>query len=456
MTGAPAGAGAPEGTSETDAPAGAEPVVPAAPPVKPAAGLTVAAGRGLFAMDPKRNGFFAVAAGEPVPTGVPLVVPEPLRATIAVAGVPLSIELLGGTRALFAAAETDGAAVGLAVADGRVRLTRLAGAGAGAGDEPAAVVVGAGGAKWRLIPSMGATAAIAVEPRRPRGAGADLAGSPGRAALAALNGPVEAVDLAPGSTGQTVSLPAGSTAALVTQDGRLAAPGAAGAAAAGLFVDGVPGWAAGAAPSEADLLMAEQFGAALLPGQPLEVSLPALIEDEEVIPASQAVAALALAGRAGDLARALKRTPHPSVVLVAADGLRTLLGRNPEMDAEVNDALTLEFPPEARLALARLLDRLTAAEARDPEISAQVVDALESSELAVRTLAIAELERLTGVTKAFGPHDSPSQRDNAVKRWRRELDRTGALLDPNAAPEQPIETVDPPGLDLDAVIPDDL
>ena len=448
----------PAADAPAEAGADAEPAAPAAPP---AAALTLEAGRGLFAFDRDRGGFFAVEEGAAVPVGTPLVVPDPLRATLAAAGVPVRIELLGGTRAVFAPARTvtpaGAAAVSLAVVDGRVLLTRT---GPGS-DEPGGdgtVAVSAGGAEWLLTPEPGATAAVAVEPRRPRGAGADLAGSPGRAAAAAVGGAVAAVDLAPGSSGETVELSAGTTAALVTDAGRLAAPGAAAGAAAGLFAGGVPGWAGGAAPSEADRLLADQFAAALAPGQPLEFALPALVEDPREIPARQAAAALALVGRAGDLARTLKVTPHPSVVTVAADGLRALLGRSPEGDADVNAALDREFPPEARVALGRLLDRLSDAEARDPEVSAEVVDALDSPELAVRTLAIAELERLTGVTKNYRPLDSPSQRQSAAKRWRRELDQTGALLDPDGAPadDTPPDAADPTGIDFGAVIPEDL
>ncbi|MFH5803296.1 hypothetical protein [Alienimonas sp. DA493] len=446
----------------------------AAPAIAPSAPLSVTEGEGLYAFDPARNGFYLVPAGEPAPKGVPLVVPEPLRATVAVEGAPLTVELLGGTRVLFDPAKADGAALGMAVVDGRVRLIRGDAATDGAtGESEPAVVVGAGGAKWRLVPAPGAAAAILVEPRRPEGAGADLTGAPQRAAVAALGGTVQAVDLAPGSRGEPVALPPGSAVAMITEAGQLAAPGAAPASAAGLFADGLPGWTTGAPPSEAETLLTDQFAAALIKGQPLEVSLPPLVEDQRELLARQAVAALALAGRAGDLARTLKRTPHPSVVLVAANGLRALLGRNPEMDAEVRTALEREFPREARIALGRLLDRLTDAEARDPQISAEVISALESPELAVRTLAIAELERLTGVTKSYRPLDSESQRESAVKRWRRELDRTGgAILDPNEAPAEPVAEGDsgtpaaapggaaapanPTGVDFDSLIPGDL
>ena len=429
-----------------------EPAPPAAPPAEPAPLMTVTGGRGLFALDPERGGFFAVAVGETAPTGVPLVVPEPLRATLRVEGVPVAVELLGGTRAIVAPAKSDAAAAAIKLTEGRLRLVRT-------GEGDASVALSAGGAAWRLAPAAGATAAAAVEPRRPRGAGADLAGSPGRAAVAAVDGAVEIVDLAPGSDGEPFALAAGRTAAMVTDAGQLAAPGAAGAAAAGLFPDGPPAWATGGPRSEADDLLAEQFVAALLPGQPLEVSLSPLIEDPREIPARQAAAALALAGRAGDLARTLKRTPHPSVALVAADGLRNMLGRGAQSDKAVNSALDREFPPESRLTLGRLLDRLTEEDARDPAIAKEIVDDLESPELAIRTLAITELERLTGVTKSYRPLDSVPQRESAVRRWRREIDRVGGLLPPKAegAGDTPDDQQpNPPGVDLDNIVPDDL
>ena len=444
-----------EGTAEDSAEPAAEAPPAAAPP---AAAVTLEKGRGLFAFDPARRGFYAVAEGGPVPPGVPLVVPEPLSAKLSVEGAPVSVVLLGGTRATLAPRRVDGAAAALAVDAGRVLLDR-----ARPGEDGAAgVEVAAGGAVWTLTPAVGAKAAVAVEPRRPRGAAADLRGAAARAAVAAVGGPVVAVDRGPGSDGQPVELAAGSTAALVTDAGVLAAPGAATGEAAGLFAGGVPPWAAGAGETEADRLQVENFTAALLPDQPLSVSLPPLVERDEEILARQAAAAMALAGRSGDLARTLNRTPHPSVVTVAADGLRSLLGRNAESDAAVNTALEREFPPEARVLLGRLLDRLTDAEARDPEVSRQVVAALDRPELAVRTLAIGELERLTGVTKNYRPLDSAASRSGAVRRWNRELEQTGAILDPDGAPAEGDGDADGPdpadaaGVNFDDLIPDDL
>ena len=444
-----------EGTAEGPAEAAADAPPAAAPP---AAAVTLAKGAGLFAFDPARRGFYAVAEGGPVPPGVPLVVPEPLSAALSVAGAPVSVVLLGGTRATLAPRRVDGAAAALAVDAGRVLLNRT-----GPGEDGAAgVEVAAGGAVWTLTAADGATAAVAVEPRRPRGAAADLRGGAARAAVAAVGGPVVAVDRGPGSDREPVELAAGTTAALVTDAGVLAAPGAATGDAAGLFADGVPPWATAAEETRADRLQVENFTAALLPDQPLSVSLPPLVERDEEILARQAAAAMALAGRSGDLARTLNRTPHPSVVTVAADGLRSLLGRNAESDAAVNTALEREFPPEARVLLGRLLDRLTDAEARDPEVSRQVVAALDRPELAVRTLAIGELERLTGVTKNYRPLDSAASRSGAVRRWNRELEQTGAILDPEGGPaaegdgDDGPDPADAAGVDFDELIPDDL
>ena len=444
-----------EGTADESTEPAAAP--PAAAP--PAAAVTLTEGAGLFAFDPARRGFYAVAEGGSVPPGVPLVVPEPLSAALSVAGAPVSVVLLGGTRATLAPRRVDGAAAALAVDAGRVLLSR-----AQPGDDGAAgVEVAAGGAVWTLTPAVGAAAAVAVEPRLPRGAAADLRGASARAAVAAVGGSVVAVDRGPGSDREPVELAAGTTAALVTNAGVLAAPGAATGDAAGLFADGVPPWATAAEETPADRLQVENFTAALLPDQPLSVSLPPLVEREEEILARQAAAAMALAGRSGDLARTLNRTPHPSVVTVAADGLRSLLGRNAESDVAVNTALEREFPPEARVLLGRLLDRLTDAEARDPEVSRQVVAALDRPELAVRTLAIGELERLTGVTKNYRPLDSASSRSGAVRRWNRELEQTGAILDPNGAPAEGgggdadgPDPADAAGVNFDELIPDDL
>ncbi|MEM9704414.1 MAG: hypothetical protein AAF907_18375, partial [Planctomycetota bacterium] len=120
---------------------------PVEPPPPPAIRLTVEEGRGLFALDAERSGFYAVPAGEAVPNGVPLVVPGPLHATLRQADGPLTIELLGGTSAILSANKPENAMIGLSVADGRVRALHAAGSEA-TGDE-ASIMIGAGGAMWR-------------------------------------------------------------------------------------------------------------------------------------------------------------------------------------------------------------------------------------------------------------------------------------------------------------------
>ena len=427
---------------------------PAGAPAVPA--VTVAAGRGLFAFDGSRGGFYAVDPGGAVPVGVPLVVPGPLRAELAVAGAPLRIDLPGGTRAVLAAGPSPDVPLAIVVEAGRARLTGGPGA-----DGAASAVLAAGGANWAVAPSAGATAGLLVTPRLPRGAEARVRGNPVAAVLYAAGGPVTVTDLAPGSAGEPVELPAGSSADLATAGGALAAP------AASAPPGGVPDWVAGGDPGRAETLQADQFAKALVPGQPLTVSLPPLADGPVAIPAAQAVRTMALMRDADDVARALKRTPHPDVVRAAADGLRGLLGRSPDLDAAVREAIAREFNPELRLDLERLLDRLSDREARDPAVSEQVVSLLESDELAVRTLAIDELDRLTGLAKAFRPVDSPGSRAGAVRRWRTHLQRVGAILDPDGAAAPAGGDGEPPaaapggdadatGLDFGGLIPDDL
>ena len=440
----------------------------AAPPAAGAPRVTLAGGRGLHAFDPDRGGFYAVEQGAAVPAGVPLLVPGPLRAELAVEGLPVGVELPGGTRAALGAGPAGIAPLSIAVEAGRVRLTGGGGpGGGGAGGGNTAVVLTAGGAGWAVAPSAGASAGLLVTPRLPRGAEAEVRGNPVAATLFVAGGPATVTDLAPGSPREPVELPAGTASAVVTDAGVLAAP-----AAGSVALDpaaGVPDWVAGADPTRADAMRADQFAEALAPGQPLTVTLPPLADADREIPARQAVEAMALAGEAGDLARAMKRTPHPTVVLAAADGLRSMLGRTPGGDAAVRDAIAREFPPEVRLELSRLLDRLSDAEARDPGVGGSVVGLLESDQLAVRTLAIDELERLAGVTHSFRPLDSAGSRASAVRRWRTHLQRVGAILDPDAAREEagtpgdaaadappPADPADATGVDFGGLIPDDL
>ena len=458
---AAASSGTPDGGEMTPGdsavtPAAESPAGPAAPAV------TVASGEGLFALDADRGGFFQVEPGGAVPPGTPLVVPGPLRAALEVDGVPLGLELAGGTRVALAAGPSPAAPLAVSTEAGRVRLV-----GTNRADGRAAAVLVAGGASWAVAPSAGATAGLAVSPRLPSGAEAAVRGNPVSAVLYAVGGPVTVTDLAPGASGEPVEVPAGSAAVMVTDGGALAAP------AASAPEGGVPDWVAGPDRTRAETLLADAFAEALAPGQPLAVSLPPLADGPRALPAVQAVNTMALTRDAADLGRAIKRTPHPEVVLAAADGLRGLLGRSPELDAAVRDAISREFSLEAPLQLQRLLDRFSDAEARDPRASAELVGLLESDELAVRTLAIDELERLTGLTRGFRPLESPGSRNSAVRRWRDHLQRVGAVRDPDAAPtESPAggggeekggeggpdggDDADATGLNFGNLIPDDL
>ena len=444
---------------EAQTPGGAGVSPEDSPPGRAAPAVTVAAGRGLFAFDPDRSGFFAVEPGAAVPAGEPLLTAGPLRASLSVEGVPLELELLGGTRVTLAAGPSPAAPLAVLADAGRVRLT---GAG-GAGDGGPVMILVAGGANWAVAPAAGATAGLLVTPRLPRGAEARVTGNPVSATLYAAGGPVTVTDLAPGATGEAVQIPPGSMAVLVTDGGALAAP------AAAETPGGVPAWVADPDPSRADELVAEKFAGSLVPGQPLRVSLPPVADGQRESLAVPAVETMALARDAADVARALKRSPLPSVVRAAADGLRGMLGRSPDLDAAVRDGITREFSLEAPVQLERLLDRLTDAEARDPAASEQLVSLLESDELAVRVLAVDELRRLTGLDKRFNPVESPGNRASAVRRWRAHLQRTGAVLDPDGARPDPAPPVngeeneeeetgagDATGLDFGGLIPDDL
>ena len=52
----------------------------------------------------------------------------------------------------------------------------------------------------------------------------------------------------------------------------------------------------------------------------------------------------------------------------------------------------------------------------------QIVEQLDSDDPAVRSLAIAALQRITGETYGYHDYDPPMQRRAAIERWRRAVE----------------------------------
>ena len=80
--------------------------------------------------------------------------------------------------------------------------------------------------------------------------------------------------------------------------------------------------------------------------------------------------------------------------------------------------------------LMRLLHGLNTADSRDPEMSAALIRLLGDDRLVMRTLAISEMERLTGERQGYFPGADSGRRRDAVRRWERLLDRQGGKLVP--------------------------
>jgi len=169
--------------------------------------------------------------------------------------------------------------------------------------------------------------------------------------------------------------------------------------------------------------------------------------------------ALAAPGVPGELVQPLLTDRNPQVGLVAADVLcltadtglllaglfegldesvhrRIIDGLRAAVAASVPARTAVAASLETRLSMAdavfamQLISGLNETTARDRLITTRMLQYLQGDSLALRTLAIYEMERLTGGRQNYFPNSDASRRRDAVNRWQKAIDRNGGTLLP--------------------------
>lgn len=189
-----------------------------------------------------------------------------------------------------------------------------------------------------------------------------------------------------------------------------------------------------------------------------------LRSDAEPLPEVEAVHkrvldALSAPGVPGELVQPLLADRNPQVGLVAADVLcltadtglllaglfegldesvhrRIIDGLRAAVAASIPARTAVAASLETRLSMAdaafamQLISGLNETTARDRLITGRLLQYLQGDSLALRTLAIYEMERLTGGRQNYFPNSDASRRRDAVNRWQKAIDRNGGTLLP--------------------------
>lgn len=475
-----------QGSPETrEAVAATTPESPTAADSEPAAAETTAAdaaaGAGppqvdvlstegvVLRLDPQSDQWFPLKADEDPPAGAPVAVPEPFRAELAVAGLPLRVLALGGTR-LVPLGETAAADVGIDVAQGRLRISGDTAAANDAAKMMFALRLGAG--LWRVEPLTPETVVgIEALPLQPSGEGQDLSRrtpqgvvyvAAGAARVADASGRVEVASagnrliLTPSEGAAGELPPAGQPAAEPTADAAstpaetdpAAAETPAPAEAAGgtepapeaatagppasvesLPPLGLPDWLMPREPTAAARRAATAFKAEFIPDAPASASLVPAVRNRNFNVAEPAAKALALIEDVDGLVKTLRDAEHEEAILAAVDGLRNWLGRSPDNGAALRERLQATFP---RAGMADVLGKMLwgygPEDARDTPTAEQLVDWLSHPEPVVRELAFYHVKRLSGRTLNYNPLATQGQRAGAVNQWRAFVARHGGLV----------------------------
>ena len=163
---------------------------------------------------------------------------------------------------------------------------------------------------------------------------------------------------------------------------------------------------------------------------PLNETLPPIVTSNSQMMSLFAVRSLAATGQYEELVKALARVEFEESRVAAVSGLKNWLVQAPENRDLLKAELLKTFPPENVDPLYRLLWGYNETDARNAATSRILVDWLRHDSLAVRHLAFAQIYHLTGLKHEYRPTNPANQRNVAVDRWMKELERhKGALLE---------------------------
>ncbi len=164
------------------------------------------------------------------------------------------------------------------------------------------------------------------------------------------------------------------------------------------------------------------------PGSPAQL-VSTLVRDRNPRVAIPAVEVLAVTGDVEQLLALLFEPLDESVHRVALAGLRVIATGSASGFSRIERALATRLPMSEAEFVMELLQGLSRTQAAVPATTTALMQLLADERLALRTIAIEQIESLTGERHNYYPAAEPARRRDAIRRLQKVIDRQkGALL----------------------------
>jgi hypothetical protein len=391
--------------------------------------MNVEANDGQWRVIPRRS---LVHPGEPV------AVPEPFEATFSTLDDKAQV-VVHGSSIVRSLGVTAAGESGLELKRGRLTLRRAAGTASASEDDPAAspqsIAIGLAvrGELWKVeLHSADAVFAVEAQPGEPSQFEQAVVPPVSNITFYVVAGEVRisnGIDQQAIIGPATLSLPGPRATGATTPTAD--APDAAGPLAAVVSNPDapLPKWLSASPMSAAAKQNSRMFEKEFDATDPVRLSLGGT-KDHRIPELSRlAVECLGLIGDYSSLVETLppEKGQHEESRKAAITGLRIWLPQAPENRALLRRELAKHFKPDDVATIYELLWGYTEADARTKPVARKLVDWLGHDEIAVRELAIYQLQRLTNRRFDFRANATPNQRVSSQKRWY-EYTKDGTLL----------------------------
>jgi hypothetical protein len=179
--------------------------------------------------------------------------------------------------------------------------------------------------------------------------------------------------------------------------------------------------------TDATKILLSKLATGLQKNESITSAALSLSEDRNPQIAAYAMKLPVMLRRVDELAIMLMQSESQVVRRESIMGLEQILYQVPQGAVRIREVLETRLPESSLADAMRLLEGVTRTAAEERDISEWLVAMLDSKRVALRELAIYNLERVTGDDQGFDAGDA-SGRVAAVRRWQRILSRNNGRL----------------------------